>query len=119
MITMAKARYIRVSAGKARLVADIVRGKYVDDAISILKFTNKKAAILIAKVLTSAVANAEENHKVRDTGSLKIMSIMIDGGPTLKRFRPRAYGRSSKIRKKTSHITIVLSDTEVANGTES
>jgi len=119
MITTAKARYIRVSPRKARLVADIVRDKHVEDAISILKFTNKKAASIISKVIKSAVANAEENHKVRDISDLKISSIMIDGGPTLKRFRPRAYGRASKIRKKTSHITVVLSDTEVISGTES
>jgi len=110
MDVQAKGRYVRVSPRKARLVADLVRGKNAEQAIDILKFTPKKAAKDITKVIKSAVSNAEENHGVRDVSVLKIKEIKVDGGPVLKRFMPRAYGRATMIRKKTSHITVVLSE---------
>ncbi len=110
MDVQAKGRYVRVSPRKARLVADLVRGKNAEQAIDILKFTPKKAAKDITKVIKSAVSNAEENHGVRDVSVLKIKEIKVDGGPVLKRYMPRAYGRATMIRKKTSHITVVLSE---------
>jgi len=110
MVAKAVSKYVRISPRKARLVADLVRGKQVEEALAILKFTPKKAAPLIAKAIKSAVANAEENADVRDVEKLIISEIKIDGGPTWKRFMPRAYGRATLIRKRTSHITVVLSD---------
>jgi large subunit ribosomal protein L22 len=110
MVAKAVSKYVRISPRKARLVADLVRGKQVEEALAILKFTPKKAAPLIAKAIKSAVANAEENAEIRDVEKLKIAEIKIDGGPTWKRFLPRAYGRATLIRKRTSHITVVLSD---------
>ncbi|MEC9491852.1 50S ribosomal protein L22 [Flexistipes sp.] len=110
MDVQAKGRYVRVSPRKARLVADLVRGKSAEAAIDILNFTPKKAAKDITKVIKSAVSNAEENHGVRDVSGLKIKEIRVDGGPILKRYMPRAYGRATMIRKRTSHITVVLSE---------
>ena len=110
MVSKAISKYVRISPRKARLVADLVRGKQVEEALAILKFTPKKAAPLIAKAIKSAVANAEENADVRDVDKLIISEIKIDVGPTWKRFLPRAYGRATLIRKRTSHITVVLSD---------
>jgi large subunit ribosomal protein L22 len=110
MEAIAKTKFVRLTPRKARPVADLVRGKNVDDALAILKFTPKKAAELIYKTIKSAAANAEENQEYRDTGKLLVKEIRIDEGPAWKRFTPRAYGRASLIRKKTSHITVVLSD---------
>ena len=106
---IAKHRFARTSAQKARLVADQVRDLPVDKAISILTFSNKKAAVLVKKVLYSAIANAEHNEG-EDIDTLKVSHIIVNEGPTMKRIRPRAKGRADRIMKRTSHITIVVSD---------
>ncbi len=108
----AVARYLRVSPFKARQVADLVRGKDVDEAVGILRYTNKKSAPLINKVLKSAIANAEHNNDM-DSDELYVSEIYVDEGPTLKRMRPRAYGRADVRRHRTSHITVVLREREV------
>ena len=108
----AVARFLRVSPFKARQVADLVRGKKVDEAVGILKYTNKKSAPLIGKVLKSAIANAEHNNDM-DSDELYVSEIYVDEGPTLKRMRPRAYGRADVRRHRTSHITVVLREREV------
>jgi large subunit ribosomal protein L22 len=115
MITSARARFIRVSARKARLVLDQIRGKSVGDALATLEFTQRAAARLIEKVLRSAVANAEHNHQVRNLDDLRVVQAIADGGPSLKRVQPRAMGRAFFIKHRTSHLTIAVSD-EV-NGT--
>jgi len=115
MITSARARFIRVSARKARLVLDQIRGKSVGDALATLTFTPRAAARLIEKVLRSAVANAEHNHQVRNLDDLRVVQAIADGGPSLKRVQPRAMGRAFFIKHRTSHLTIAVSD-EV-NGT--
>ena len=109
MSTEAKAilRSARISAQKARLVADLVRGMPVGRASDVLQFTNKKAAALVRKVLLSAVANAENNLGA-DVDELKVATIMVDEGPHLKRMHARAKGRGSQILKRTSHITVVV-----------
>jgi len=109
METVARARYIRISPFKARLVADMIRGKPVEQALQILSFTPKASAPLLKKVLNSAVANAENKGDI-DVDTLFIKSVLVDEGPTWKRFQPRAMGRASPIRKRTSHITIVLDE---------
>ncbi len=110
MEVSAKARFIRVSPRKARLVSDKIRGKMVNEAIYILEYSPKKAAGLIKKILRSAVANAENNFKLEDVDRLFVKSIYVDEGPTLKRWRARAMGRAARINKRTSHVTIVLED---------
>jgi large subunit ribosomal protein L22 len=110
MISKASGKYLRVSPRKARPVADLVRGKNVEEAINILKFSPKKASKMIASVIKSAVANAEENNEYRDVSKLKVSKITIDSGPFLKRYTPRAYGRATPIKRKTSHITVVLGE---------
>ena len=101
-----------MSARKARLVADLVRGKDVPDAIEMLAFTQKKSAPLIKKLIESAVANAEHEagraESNVDVDDLFVKTIYVDSGPMLRRFRPRAQGRATKVLKKTSHITVVL-----------
>lgn len=99
---------VRISPRKVRMVADAVRGKSVSQAISILTFTRKKAAEPVQKLLQSAVANAVENDGVDDVDNLMIDRIAVDEGPTLKRYTPRARGRATPIRKRTSHIRIAL-----------
>lgn len=99
-------RYIRISPFKARLVADLVRGKMVDEALAVLRYTPKKASRFISKLVRSAMANAEQNHGVEDVENLFISRIFVDPGPTMKRIMPRAMGRATKIRKRTSHITV-------------
>lgn len=106
----ATARYIRVSPQKVRLVVDTIRGKSVADAIAALDFSSKAAARPVRKVLKSAMANAENNHKVDQVEEMKVSRAHVDGGPALKRWRPRAMGRAARILKRTSHITIVLTD---------
>jgi large subunit ribosomal protein L22 len=115
MITSAKARFVRVSARKARLVLDQIRGKSVGDALATLEFTPRAAARLIEKVLRSAVANAEHNHQMRNLDDLRVVQAVADGGPSLKRVQPRAMGRAFFIKHRTSHLTIAVSDE--ANGT--
>lgn len=111
MKTKAVSKYNRISARKTRLVADMVRGQKANEALSILKFTPKKAARLVEKTLKSAVANAENNFSM-NKDNLIISEIMVDEGPTLKRHRPRARGMASAIRKRTSHVTIVVEQEE-------
>ena len=105
-------RFARVSARKARLVADLVRGKDVPDAIEMLAFNDKKTAPLVRKLIESAVANAEHEaargQDQLDVDDLFVKTIYVDSGPMLRRFRPRAQGRATKVLKKTSHITVVL-----------
>jgi large subunit ribosomal protein L22 len=110
METKAVAKYIRISPQKARLVADVVRGMKVDTAITTLRFMPKKAARIIRKVVESAVANADQNDAI-DVDTLFVKEIQINGGPMLKRFRPRAQGRATRILKRTSHITVVVEET--------
>ena len=109
MEVTAKLRFARVGAQKARLVADQVRGKDVNAAIKILAFSSQKSAGLLKKLLESAVANAADK-KVMDVDNLFVKTIYVDQGPVLKRFRPRAQGRAYGIRKKTSHINVVLAE---------
>ena len=109
MEARAISKYLRVSAQKTRLVADMVRGKKVDEALILLRFTPKKSGRIITKVLRSAMANAE-NAKAFDLEKLYIKTIKIDQGPRLKRFRPRAMGRATRIIKPSSHITVVLQE---------
>jgi large subunit ribosomal protein L22 len=109
MNTQAVLKFVRLSPQKARLVADLVRGKKVDDAINTLKFSNQRAANVIRKVLESAIANAENNFGA-DVDELKVREIFIDKGPVMKRIMPRAKGRADRITKPTSHITIRVSD---------
>ena len=99
----------RLSAQKARLVADLVRGKPVEQALNILAFSPKKGAVLIKKVLESAIANAEHNEGA-DIDTLKVKTIYVDKGPSLKRFTARAKGRGNKIEKQTCHITLTVGD---------
>ncbi|WP_432456110.1 MULTISPECIES: 50S ribosomal protein L22 [unclassified Agarivorans] len=109
MEALAKHRFARGSAQKARLVADQVRGLPVEKALVTLQFSSKKAAGLVKKVLESAIANAEHNEGA-DIDELRVAKIFVDDGPTLKRIRPRAKGRADRIIKRTSHITVVVSD---------
>jgi large subunit ribosomal protein L22 len=109
MQTQAVLKFVRLSPQKARLVADLVRGKKVDEAINTLKFSNQRAAGIIQKVLESAIANAENNNGA-DVDELKVREIFVDEGPVMKRIRPRAKGRADRISKRTSHITIRVGD---------
>lgn len=111
MTTKAKAvaRTVRIAPRKVRLVVDLIRGKQVGEAVAILRHTPKAASPVVEKVLKSAVANAEHNYNL-DPNNLYISEIYVDEGPTLKRYRPRAQGRASAINKRTSHITVVVSE---------
>ena len=113
MEARAIARYVRVSPRKARVVVDLVRGKSVPQAREILAFTNRAIAETVEKTLNSAVANAENQYHV-DGDSLYVKTCYVDEGPTMKRFRPRAKGAASRINKRTSHITIIVSTREEA-----
>ncbi|MGJ8515428.1 MULTISPECIES: 50S ribosomal protein L22 [Carnimonas] len=105
----AKLRGARLSAQKARLVADQVRGKPVAEALDILSFSPKKGAIIVRKVLQSAIANAEENNGM-DIDELRVSTIYVDEGMTLKRIQPRAKGRADRILKRTCHITVKVAE---------
>ena len=105
MEAIAKHRYARTSAQKARLVADQVRGLSVDKALNILTFSPKKAAVLVKKVLESAIANAEHNEGA-DIDALRVATIMVDEGPSMKRIRPRAKGRADRILKRTDKYIV-------------
>ena len=109
MRAMAKLKYARISAQKARLVADQIRGLHVERALDTLTFSTKKGAPMIKKVLESAIANAEHNEGA-DIDELKVASVMVDEGPTMKRIRPRAKGRAARIFKRTSHITLTVAE---------
>jgi large subunit ribosomal protein L22 len=109
MEVLAKYKSARISAQKARLVADQIRGLGISRALDILSFSNKKAALLVRKVLDSAIANAEHNEGA-DIDELKVSSIYVDEGATLKRMHARARGRGARILKRTCHITVKVSD---------
>jgi ribosomal protein L22 len=111
MTVRAQAKWVRMSARKARLVLDHIRGRTVPEARTILAFTPRAAATEIEKVLRSAVANAEANHGL-DGDDLVVESAFADEGPTLKRWKPRARGRVNRIRKRTCHVTVVLAEQE-------
>jgi large subunit ribosomal protein L22 len=109
MQAKAVAKTVRIAPRKARLVVDLIRGKKVGEAVAILRLTPKAASPIVEKVLKSAIANAEHNYDM-DANNLVVSEAYVDEGPTLKRFRPRAMGRASQINKRTSHITIVVSE---------
>jgi large subunit ribosomal protein L22 len=102
-------RTVRIAPRKVRLVVDLIRGKQVGEAIAILRHTPKTASPVVEKLLRSAIANAEHNYDM-DVNNLYIEKVFVDEGATLKRFRPRAQGRASAINKRTSHITVVVSE---------
>ena len=107
MEVKATAKYVRISPLKVNYICREIRGKQVDEALNILRFTNKKGARLLSDVLKSAIANAENNHGM-NRGNLVVSEIYANQGPTMKRIRPAAKGSASRIRKRTSHITIKL-----------
>ncbi|MFU8818458.1 MAG: 50S ribosomal protein L22 [Desulfurivibrio sp.] len=109
MEAKALARNIRISPQKARLVADMVRGKQVETALNTLRFMPKKGARILRKVIEAAVANASQNEAI-DVDNLYVKTVFIDGGPTLKRIRPMPMGRAGRILKRSSHITVVLDE---------
>jgi len=109
-VLQAKARFIRIAPRKVILVSKLVKGKKIDEALNILTLKSKKASKVLLKLLKSAAANAEAREEI-DIDSLHVKTIRVDQGPTLKRFRPRAMGRANRIRKRSSHITIVLEET--------
>lgn len=109
MQAKAVANTVRIAPRKARLVLDLIRGKQVGEAVAILKLTPKAASPIVEKLLKSALANAEHNYEM-DVNNLVVSQAFANEGPTLKRFRPRAQGRASAINKRTSHITIVVSE---------
>ena len=109
MEASAKLKYARLSPQKTRLVVDMVRGKAVQEALNILKFSPQRPADVVAKEVRSAVANAEQKG-VSDVDRLFVKAVFVDQGPALKRFMPRAQGRATRIRKPTSHITVVLDE---------
>lgn len=105
----ATVKYVRISSRKIKLVIDQIRGKKIGEALSILEYINKSAALSVKKLLQSAIANAENNMEL-DPNNLYVAEVFANQGPTLKRFRPRAQGRATRIRKRTSHITIILDE---------
>lgn len=107
----AELKFARISARKVKIVADLVRGKNVDEALAIMKFTPKASSEILVKVLKSAIANAENNHDMNHD-KLYVAEIYANQGPTLKRIRPAAKGSAVRIRKRTSHITIVLKESD-------
>ncbi|GAB4170574.1 MAG: 50S ribosomal protein L22 [Geothermobacteraceae bacterium] len=109
MEAKARLRYARLSPRKARWVVDMIRGKGVQEALSTLRFSPQKAAGIVAGVVSSAIANAEQKG-IADVDKLYVKTITVDQGPVLKRFLPRAQGRATRIRKPTSHITVVLDE---------
>ncbi|WP_100405999.1 50S ribosomal protein L22 [Bacillus solitudinis] len=109
MQAKAVAKQIRIAPRKVRLVVDLIRGKQVGEAIAILRHTPKSASPVVEKLLNSAIANAEHNYEM-EPNNLVISEVFVDEGVTLKRFRPRAMGRASRINKRTSHITLVVTE---------
>ena len=108
-IARAHLHHARISSRKVKIVIDLIRGKRVDEAIATLKYTNKAAAPIVEKLVKSAIANATNNHGMDET-KLYISEIYANQGPTMKRIMPRAQGRANRIRKRTSHITVVLKE---------
>lgn len=102
-------KFVRIAPRKAQLVADLIRGKQVGEAIAILRHTPRSASPILEKLLNSAIANAEHNYQL-DVNKLVVSQAYVNQGPTMKRFRPRAMGRASRINKRTSHITLVVSE---------
>jgi large subunit ribosomal protein L22 len=109
MQAKANANHIRIAPRKVQLVIDLIRGKEVGEAIAILRHTPKSASPVVEKILNAAIANAEHNHSM-DASKLFISQAYVNHGPIMKRFRPRAMGRASRINKRTSHITLVVSE---------
>ncbi len=109
METKTVEKYIRMSPRKIRYVVDMIKSKPIEDAIDILSLTPRAAAVVVKKAIQSAVANATENHKMKEE-DLFISRILVNEGPTLKRFRPRARGRATRIRKRTSHLSVYVSN---------
>ena len=109
MEARAIAKYLRISPRKVRLNADLIRGKRVEEAINLLSFTPKAGAKLVSKVVQSALANARQDKSI-DVDTLFVKTIYVNQGPTLKRFRPKPMGRAGRIRKRTCHVTVVLSE---------
>ena len=109
MEARAIAKYLRISPRKVRLNADLIRGKRVEDALNLLSHTPKTGAKVVSKVVQSALANARQNKSI-DVDTLLVKTIYINQGPTLKRFRPKPMGRAGRIRKRTCHLTVVLSE---------
>ena len=109
MEVKAISRYVRISPQKVRMIAGAIKGKPVETGLGILKFMPQKAAGIVEKVVRSAAANADHNHGL-DVDSLVINNLIVDQGPTLKRFRARARGRGARILKRTSHITVILAE---------
>jgi large subunit ribosomal protein L22 len=106
---IARLRHLRITPRKVRLIADLVRGMDVQEAVEILRFTPKRAALPLAKLIKSAAVSAENEHNM-DPGTLYVKAITVDGGPTLKRFIPRSMGRANSRLKRSSHITVILSE---------
>ena len=109
-VVRAKARYVRTAPRKVRVVADQVRGMEVEEAIALLRFSPRGASVPVLKLIQSAAANAENNHDL-DPEEMRIESISVDEGPTMRRYRPRARGRATRIEKRSSHINITLTQT--------
>jgi large subunit ribosomal protein L22 len=114
MQATASAKYVRISPRKLRRSVDLIRGRHVEDARRILTFSRLGPNRVLAKVLNSAIANAEEKQAIPQ--NLMVARAWVDEGPTLKRFRPRAYGRATSIRKRTSHVTVVVETLEEVSG---
>lgn len=110
MEIVAKTRMIRISPRKVRIVGEVIKKKNVNDAAGMLTFMPQKAAFILKKLLDSAIANARQKKYV-DVDNLYVKNVMVDGGPVLKRFLPRAMGRASRVRKRLSHITLILDET--------
>src|SRR5436190_12723620 len=114
MEAFARARYVRVAPRKMRRSVDLIRGRQVDDARRVLRFSTLGPNPMLLKVLDSAVANAEQRNAIPE--NLVVARAWVDEGPTLRRFRPRAYGRATRIRKRTSHVTVVVQSLEEVTG---
>jgi large subunit ribosomal protein L22 len=102
-------RYTRMSPRKARIVANMIRGKDIDEAMAILRFQERKAAKIMRKLLVSAIANAHTNHQL-EVDNLVVKTVLVDGGPILKRWMPRAMGRANRMNRRTAHVTIVVGE---------
>ncbi|MEE9436325.1 MAG: 50S ribosomal protein L22 [Candidatus Adiutricales bacterium] len=109
MEAKAVAKYMRISPRKVRIVAKNIKGLTVENALAQLRYTPKKAAVILLKVLNSALANAEQKSEI-DVDTLYVKNVFVDEGPTAKRWRPRAMGRATRIRKRTSHVTVILDE---------
>ncbi len=112
MEVRAKQRYVRISSQKVRMIVDAIKGKPAGDAINALKFMPQKSAGIVEKIVRSAVANADQNTSI-DVDDLIVQNLIVDQGPSLKRFKARARGRGSRILKRTSHITVILAEDSV------